>query len=151
MDHWQTAIDKEIINIVDKDKETYDDHKEAHDRLTKQLDQAKIAAARVVTLRKADQMRAIKTSTKFKEAFGGVQPVWETDADGVWQMKEDETLEKLKKSGKSEAEAKKLYDDTWDEVRAGEKYQSHQAAVAQAEQMSLKFGGIGVPCGPPDT
>ncbi|KAL8413202.1 hypothetical protein RB594_004723 [Gaeumannomyces avenae] len=138
-DHWQKAIDDGKVDIKGA-------HEAAHDRITKQLAEAKLAAERVVVLRKVDQMRAIKQSATWRQKLGGNYAVWDVDGDGVAYMKREETRQKMVAAGRTYSEAKELLDNTWKEVEASDKYQTHEAAVKKAEEMNLKMRGIGVAC-----
>ncbi|KAL8366233.1 hypothetical protein RB595_007927 [Gaeumannomyces hyphopodioides] len=141
---WEKAIAKGNIIVGDnqRDHPNYDRHKAADTRVRKHLSEAKIAAEKVVSLRKVDLGRYIKNNADFRTKFR-VDPVWRV-VDGVPEMDRTATTTKMvSEGGFSSQQAQEVYDARWEEIRNGEGYQGHKAAIDKAEKTYAKFMQIG--------
>ncbi|KAL2125794.1 hypothetical protein VTI74DRAFT_2736 [Chaetomium olivicolor] len=155
-EYWKKAIADGTLNVTEeyKDHPDYLKHKEADDRVRFCFQEAKIASAKVHLYRRQNLKRFLRLRGGWRAVFGA-EPWWDMKGDpngdtevGKWpEMSKEETLKIIMRAkGVDLAEATKIYEEKWNEIKGGVGYQGHQTAVDKAESVKKVMAGIDMDC-----
>lgn len=152
---WNAAWKDGTLKIKDEYK-THPDHKAhlaADKAVLKYFDEIKMAADKIYYLRVSDLHKFQKNNGKWKDAFG-VEPVWDKRGPDdpakhkeivPWfVMNKAETIKKIKdaKGLADLAEAEKIYNEKWDQIRGSDGFKGHQSAIDKADFLRTEVAKI---------